>query len=107
MRIIDFIKKVNKYSKNSNGEVIAEDTFHPQTLEEEFLIEKFKHMFKTVKLYLVNDKLEKVDPNSRDYMVEILNITKKVDKEIERLIETGEFLTVYNMAYDKLFNDNE
>ena len=75
------------------------------SLETEFTVRKFQHMVDTVKMYLYGIEMESVDLDSIDYMVHALNCRNKVNTIIENLLESGDFLKVYETAYSEIYDD--
>ena len=102
MNIIDFIKKVTKKDKQEQQEQESNVALEPISLETEFKIFQLKHMINTVRLYLINQKMDSADSNSIDFMINVIKIHQEVAEEIEYLFETGEFLKVYEIAYNSL-----
>ena len=94
--ILDFI---NRHNRKVNTDTL--------TLEEEFLVRQFQHMYNTCKIYLLNKTVENYNSTDTDLMVNIVNINKEVSEYMENLFrnEPEKFKTLYDKAYMELFSE--
>lgn len=93
--ILNFIQKCSKFKPVKTV-----------SLEEEFLIRQFQHMYNTVKIYLINKTSAELKKTDTDLMVNIVNINNEVSEYMENLIinESEKFRTLYEKAYQDLYN---
>jgi len=92
------LKFIQEYSKFKPVKTVS--------LEEEFLIRQFQHMYNTVKIYLINKASAELKNTDTDLMVNIVNINNEVSEYMENLIlnESEKFRTFYEIAYQDLYN---
>lgn len=105
MGIFNFIKKVmNKEKQEEKQDEKITLTIEPISLETEFKIIQFQHMIKTVRKYLMDKKMSNVSTDSIEYMVKLIQSDTEVLAEIEELLEKGDFLATYQVAYNEIYN---
>lgn len=100
----------NNNNENSILNFIQKNQFRPintLTLEEEFAIRQFQHMYNTVKIFLINKASAELKNTDTDLMVNIVNINKEVSEYMKQLLteESEKFMTLYEKAYKDLYSE--
>lgn len=100
----------NNNNENSILNFIQKNQFRPintLTLEEEFTVRQFQHMYNTVKIYLINKESADLKKTDTDLMVNIVNINKEVSEYMKQLLieESEKFQTLYEKAYKELYSE--